>query len=262
MRPADVVMGTTSTTVDQGPSYGSRTCATPARRSATPQPPAGRRCSISPRRISTRRSSQLVAKDGTISVARLTRSLDHLWRAGGRKAPDMRDRRQRRSLRHEGGTRARTKDPSDIHGRRPAVARKDIPGKMTGAVHLHAGLSGSTGMLHGRVVRPVRRCKPALRVGRRDAASRTFAGFVQVVRRDNFLGVVAETEWGAIQAARSSVHPEPDRPGCRPGQVVGLERPAARWTRSGRRCARPPAATPPSPARDRWRWRSPLPARR
>ena len=33
------------------------------------------------------------------------------------------------------------------------------------------------------------------------AGSRRFPGFVALVRRDNFLGVVAETEWGAIQAA-------------------------------------------------------------
>ena len=50
-------------------------------------------------------------------------------------------------------------------------------------------------------------------------------GFVQVVRRGNFLGVVAETEWGAIQAAAklgSTLNPRarmPARPSGRTGTV-------------------------------------------
>ena len=55
-------------------------------------------------------------------------------------------------------------------------------------------------MLHGRVVRPYGVGATLLSVD--ETGLRDIPGFVQVVRRDNFLGVVAETEWGAIQAAQ------------------------------------------------------------
>src|SRR5207247_190709 len=56
------------------------------------------------------------------------------------------------------------------------------------------------GMLHGRVVRP-------LAIGARlesvdESSGNGVPGLVKVVREGNFLGVVATTEWGAIQAAR------------------------------------------------------------
>jgi len=56
-------------------------------------------------------------------------------------------------------------------------------------------------MLHGRVVRPpVINSKPSSV----DADSiKHILGIVKVVQDGNFLGVVAQTEWAAIQAARS-----------------------------------------------------------
>ncbi len=60
-------------------------------------------------------------------------------------------------------------------------------------------------MLHGRVIRPAGR---NARFSAIDPASLTRAraipGFVDVVQRGNFVGVVAETEWAAIQAASPS----------------------------------------------------------
>ena len=55
------------------------------------------------------------------------------------------------------------------------------------------------GLLHGRVVRPYGVGASLLSVDK--SGLKEIPGFVAVVRRDNFLGVVAETEWGAIQAA-------------------------------------------------------------
>ena len=55
------------------------------------------------------------------------------------------------------------------------------------------------GMLHGRVVRPYGVGASLLSVD--ESGLKQIPGFVALVRRDNFLGVVAETEWGAIQAA-------------------------------------------------------------
>src|SRR2546427_10820773 len=56
------------------------------------------------------------------------------------------------------------------------------------------------GMLHGRVVRP-----PAIGAALQsvdEASVKSVPGLVKVVRVGIFLGVVAETEWGAITAAR------------------------------------------------------------
>ncbi len=54
-------------------------------------------------------------------------------------------------------------------------------------------------MLHGRVVRPYGVGSTLQNVD--EDGLKSIPGFVQVVRRDNFLGVVAETEWAAIQVA-------------------------------------------------------------
>ena len=79
------------------------------------------------------------------------------------------------------------------------VARLDIPDKVTGRftymhdVHL-------PDMLHGRVVRPPAIGAELLTVD--EASIKDIPGIVKVVREGNFLGVVAQSEWGAIRAAR------------------------------------------------------------
>jgi nicotinate dehydrogenase subunit B len=56
------------------------------------------------------------------------------------------------------------------------------------------------GMVHGRVVRPPEMGATVVSVDRNSVAG--IAGVVQVVVRKNFVGVVAEKQWQAIQAAR------------------------------------------------------------
>src|SRR5262245_20282136 len=94
---------------------------------------------------------------------------------------------------------AQPKDPKDhtIVGKpipRPEVADK-VTGRFTYVHDLRV-----PGMLHGRVVRP-----PAIgaKLENVDESSvKDIAGLVKVVREGNFLGVVAQSEWGAISAAR------------------------------------------------------------
>jgi nicotinate dehydrogenase subunit B len=94
---------------------------------------------------------------------------------------------------------APTKSPATYSVVGKSVARRDIPEKATGRFsYIHD--FRVAGMLHGRVVRP-------LAIGARlesvDESSVNGApGLVKVVRAGNFLGVVATTEWGAIQATR------------------------------------------------------------
>ena len=56
-------------------------------------------------------------------------------------------------------------------------------------------------MLHGRVVRPpVVNSKPS---SVDESSIAHIAGVVKVVQEGNFVGVVAKTEWAAIQASRA-----------------------------------------------------------
>ena len=94
---------------------------------------------------------------------------------------------------------APAKDPKDYKLVGKPVARLDIPDKMTGRFTYMQDFRVAD-MLHGRVVRP-----PAIgaKLENVDETSiKDVAGVVKVVREGNFLGVVAESEWGAIKAAQ------------------------------------------------------------
>jgi nicotinate dehydrogenase subunit B len=92
------------------------------------------------------------------------------------------------------------KDPKDYKVVGTSVARFDLPPKLTGEF-MYAHEVRLPGMLHGRVVRPpVINSKPSSV----DADSiKHIPGIVKVIQEGNFLGVVAQTEWAAIQAART-----------------------------------------------------------
>jgi CO/xanthine dehydrogenase Mo-binding subunit len=92
------------------------------------------------------------------------------------------------------------KDPNDYKIVGKPVPRLDIPDKAMGRfTYVHD--FRVPGMLHGRVVRP-----PAIGAkleGVDEASVADVPGLVKVVRDGNFLGVVAQTEWAAISAARA-----------------------------------------------------------
>jgi CO/xanthine dehydrogenase Mo-binding subunit len=83
------------------------------------------------------------------------------------------------------------------------VARRDLPDKVDGK-HVYMQYVRVPNMLHGRVVRP--RGQRAYGVGAKiasldETSVRDIPG-VRVLRRGDFLGVVAEHEWDAVRAAR------------------------------------------------------------
>ena len=93
--------------------------------------------------------------------------------------------------------------------------RTDIPGKAVGT-HVYVHDVRLPGMVHGRVVRPPYPGRDVgdfighslLRVD--DAAVRCMPGVIAVVTQGDFVGVIADTEWQAIQAAtRLVVHWKP-----------------------------------------------------
>src|SRR5881296_1721670 len=95
---------------------------------------------------------------------------------------------------------ARAKDPKEYKIVGTSVPRIDLPPKFTGE-YTYIQDVRIPGMLHGRVVRPpVVNSKP-LSVD--EGSIKHIAGVVKIVQEGSFLGVVAETEWAAIQAARA-----------------------------------------------------------
>ena len=81
-----------------------------------------------------------------------------------------------------------------------SIPRVDIPAKVTGQFEYVHDVR-LPGMLHARVVR-------ADDLGARleavdDSAARKVTGFLQTVRKGDFVAVIAKNEWGAIKAARA-----------------------------------------------------------
>ena len=80
-----------------------------------------------------------------------------------------------------------------------STPRQDLPRKVTGGPSFIQDLN-VPGMLHARLVRPP---GPAAKLVAMDESSvKNIPGLVKVVQRGNFIGVVAEREEQAIQAAR------------------------------------------------------------
>src|SRR4051812_27403295 len=79
-----------------------------------------------------------------------------------------------------------------------SIPRVDIPAKVTGEfTYIHD--FRLPGMLHARVIRPDDHGARIASVD--DSAARQVDGFVQTVRKGDFLAVVARSEWSAIKAA-------------------------------------------------------------
>ncbi|MGH9176091.1 MAG: molybdopterin cofactor-binding domain-containing protein, partial [Vicinamibacterales bacterium] len=81
-----------------------------------------------------------------------------------------------------------------------SVARVDMPAMATGRFEFVHNVRVD-GMLHGRVVRPP--TVGATLAGVDESSVENLPGFVKVVAKNNFVGVVCERPWQAIQAARA-----------------------------------------------------------
>jgi nicotinate dehydrogenase subunit B len=195
----DVVMGTTTETVDQGPSYGSLSI-----RMAGPQirqaAAAGRAVllDLAAKRFEVT-EDRLTVHAGTITVSGAPdRSITYGELVDGRRL-DFEIGASGEQFDMKVAPRARAKDPHKYTVVGSSVPRKDIPAKVT-ASFTYVQDVRVPGMLHGRVVRPYG-------VGARlrdvdESGLSSIPGFVRTVRRGDFLGVVATTEWAAIQAAQ------------------------------------------------------------
>jgi CO/xanthine dehydrogenase Mo-binding subunit len=133
-------------------------------------------------------ADQLVAKDGTIAVkADPSRSVTYGDLIGGKK------------LSIPLSPTAKRKPASEWTVLGESVPRIDLPALVTAQFQFVHNVRVPN-MLHGRVVRPAAVGATLVRV---DESSVTgLPGLVKVVIRNNFVGVVAEKAWQAVQAAR------------------------------------------------------------
>jgi nicotinate dehydrogenase subunit B len=187
MARINVIQGDTLLTPDQGPTYGSlsiqnggvqiRQAAATARRALLLR--AAERLNIDAR--------ELIVVEGNIKATHGTPSVSYGDLIGGRTFALTVDQN------------VPLKDPATYALVGRSQPRLDIPDKVTGRfTYMHD--FRVAGMVHARVVRPPAIGATLLSV---DTASVSHVpGIIKVVRQQNFLAVVAQTEWGAISGAR------------------------------------------------------------
>jgi len=190
-----MLMGDTARTVDQGPTVGSLTIrlAGPQLRQAAA---SGRQAllALAATRLGVP-ASNLGVKDGVVRpVGDTSRQVSYAELVGGRLlGVSIPVRGSGRGFGLVlGGAQPKAASEYTIVGQSPP--RIDIPGMVTGQ-HFYIQDVRLPGMLHGRVIRPTGLGSQLLSHGKPSHGAR-------VVRLNNFLGVVAEREWDAIQAAR------------------------------------------------------------
>jgi CO/xanthine dehydrogenase Mo-binding subunit len=133
-------------------------------------------------------TSGLVAKDGVITVndGPASRRVTYAELIGGKKFEVQLDQKARR------------KHPREWTVLGTAVPRVDMSDMVTGRFEFVHNVR-VPGMLHGAVVRPP--TVGATSTGVDESSVRDLPGLVKVVVKQNFVGVVAEKPWQAMQAA-------------------------------------------------------------
>ncbi|TMI86958.1 MAG: xanthine dehydrogenase family protein molybdopterin-binding subunit, partial [Bacillati bacterium ANGP1] len=198
VRSVSLIMGDTARTPDQAGIGGSRAVSTGARPLRNAAAEARRvLLDLASARLGAP-ADQLTIRDGVVrraDDATKTASFGEL--IGGRHFDvTLKTSGEGSTLDVAGSARPKSPDQYTIVGQ--PVPRIDIPDKATGRFTYIVDVR-VPGMLHGRVIRPA---PPGARLLAAEGAQ-ALPGSVKVVRKGNFLGVVADTEWDAIQAARN-----------------------------------------------------------
>ncbi|HTW65201.1 MAG TPA: molybdopterin cofactor-binding domain-containing protein [Bryobacteraceae bacterium] len=144
-------------------------------------------------------ADQLQVKDGIVSVAGdASKRISYAALAGG---TDLNE-----ALHVSGGGFAlnvegpgKPKNPATYTVVGQSIPRIDLAPKILGKAKYSTDVR-VPGMLHGRVIRPAG--AGATLMGIDETAAKQIPGYVKAVAKANFVGVVADTEWGAIRAAR------------------------------------------------------------
>ena len=195
-----IVMGDTGLTPDQGKSTASNGVslgAQPLRTAAAEARQALLRLASTHLKAP---ASELVVKEGIVKViGNSSKQVSYGELIGARQfdiqlkvTPDL-----TRGPQVEGTAKLKSPDQYTIVGQ--SVPRVDIPAKVTASFNFVQDVR-VPGMLHGRVVRP--KAIGASLISLDESSVSQVPGLVKVVRKGNFVGVVAEREEQAIQAAR------------------------------------------------------------
>jgi nicotinate dehydrogenase subunit B len=194
-----VVMGDTHRTPDQGGASGSSAC----RQGAIPL----RNAAAEARRVLVTRAAdvlgvpveQLEVEDGTVSVSGVNdRSVTYTTLIADGFDTDLDwNGNYGNGLNVSGQATPKTVDQYQVVG--TDVARKDIPGKILATTEFchHVSIPG---MLHGRCIRPPVANAVPVSVDENSIAAWPDA---RVIREGDFIAVVADTEWHAIQASQA-----------------------------------------------------------
>ncbi len=142
---------------------------------------------------------QLAVNNGIVSVqADASKSVSYGALAGGDGLTE--------ALRVSGGGfainvegKGKPKDPASYTIVGQSLPRVDLPPKILGRATYSTDVR-VPGMLHGRVIRPAGAGAKFVSVD--ESSVKAIPGYRQTVVKGDFVGVVAETEWGAIRAAK------------------------------------------------------------
>jgi nicotinate dehydrogenase subunit B len=187
MARVDVIEGDTALTPDQGPTYGSLSVQNGGMQLRQAAATARQALIVEAARRLDAPVGDLVVENGTVRSRTIGKTITYGELIGGRTFALKVD------------TNAPFKAPASYTIVGQPVPRVDIPGKVFGQFTYMQDFR-VPGMVHGRVVRPTGVGASLVSVDESSVSG--IPGVVNVVRVGNFLGVVAETEWGAIRAAQ------------------------------------------------------------
>jgi nicotinate dehydrogenase subunit B len=195
-----MITGDTAQTIDQSQTSGSRTMhkAGPQLRQAAA---AGRQELL---KLASAEMDvpvdRLVVTDGLVSVVGNPGQSVTYWKLLGGKQFHLAITARGTGAALQVAPEATAKNPKDYKIVGQPIPRIDIPGKVSGEFTYSQDVR-IPGMLHGRVIRPLQVLSEPTSVD--ETGLKNIPGIVKVVKDKNFVGVVATTEWGAIQAAKA-----------------------------------------------------------
>ncbi len=194
-----MIMSDTATTADQGGVGGSTSISAGAR----PLRNAAATARVVLLELAAKRlnvtADQLQVKNAVISVkGDDSRSVSYKDLAGGTDLSDPL-KVSGNGIVQDAVGRGKPKDPASYTVVGQSIPRIDIPPKIFGQFTYVADVR-VPGMLHGRVIRPDVVGASAMSVD--DASVKDIPGIVKIVTNGGFVGLVAETEWSAVRAAK------------------------------------------------------------
>jgi nicotinate dehydrogenase subunit B len=204
-----MITGDTSQTIDQSQTSGSRTLhkAGPQLRQAAA---AGKHelLKLAAVRLDVP-AEKLTVNDGVVSVVDSPSTNISYWKLLGGKRFDVTITATGTAAEMKVAPEIAPKNPKDYKIVGTSIPRIDLPAKFTGEFTYSQDVR-IPGMLHGRAVRPEHSIARLVSVD--ESSIKDIPGIVKIVKEDQFVGIVATTEWSAIRASQALkvVWSEPD----------------------------------------------------